>query len=511
MNLWGRLAGISFLALIVLFGCKEDDISLLGFKKTDDKFKVIYQEVGVNTSVMAIDSIRTYNNFTLPYPRRLLVGKYQDDKFGQITAEAYTQFQPLVPTISISEKAKFVSAHLVLSYDFYLYGDDQISTSRFTVHELLDSLPPVFDPTGALNRNVQAIPNYQPYYFNSSKPYDPTPIGSVDLFNINPLSFEQLASDIASNSGNQDPKTIDSLNIPLSASFGGKLFFSAKEQTNEYKVWSRFRRNYKGLVIRPGDSDTKVIGFNPAIDSTKFAKSRIILFYDEPDAISGLTVRKKLEYSLFGAQSQELFGFSHIVADRSTTVLGGLSNIGVEAELDGNRYIQSGNPITTKINFDKFLEFADTIPNLIFNFVELSIDAEEPNTYQPPSVLRLRYLNSVNEFVYTQSLIQEESTLPIYPSMTYDEEGLIIIGKRFDGVNINPVSDLRYNSETKNYSGDLTDFFQSLYNFKDTDFRYTDFALVAASPPAGLSVNRVIFNKDNIKLKLIYTIPTANK
>ena len=109
MSLWGRFAGYAFLAFTILISCREDDTSLLGFKKSNDKFKVSYQEVDVTSSVMAIDSVRTYNDNNLSYNRRLLVGKYVDEKFGEITAQAYTQFQPLVPNITISDQAKFVS------------------------------------------------------------------------------------------------------------------------------------------------------------------------------------------------------------------------------------------------------------------------------------------------------------------------------------------------------------------------------------------------------------------
>ena len=510
MNLWGRFAGYAFLAFTILISCREDETSLLGFKKSNDKFKVSYQEVGVTSSVMSIDSVRTYNNINVQFKRRLLVGKYIDNKFGEITAEAYTQFQPLVPNVTISDQAKFVSGFLTLSFDFYQYGDDQITTSNFFVHELLDSIPPVFDPLGSLPRNVELIPNYQPYYFNTVLPYNPTPLGSA-VFSVNPSTFDQRAADIANNTGNLNPNTIDSLAIPLSSVYSTKLFLLAKSQTNEYRIFSKFRREFKGLVIRPGANDAKVVGFNPAIDSTKFAKSRVIIFYDEPNASTGLMERKKLEFTLFNPSSSQLFGFSNIAANRTGTPLAALPKTSEDFELDGNRYYQSGNPITTKLNFNQFFNFADTIPNLIFNLVELSIDAEDVGVFRPPASLRLRYVNDANEFININSNVPEESGFPIYQSMTSDEEGYLIIGRRFDQININPISDLRYNSSTNNYTADLTDFFQSLYNIKDPDFRYTNFALVSANPQIGFSVDRAFFSKENIKLKIIYTVPVINK
>ncbi|MFZ1807924.1 MAG: hypothetical protein WAU36_11900, partial [Cyclobacteriaceae bacterium] len=83
MSLWGRFAGSTFLALIFLVSCKEDETSLLGFKTTSDKFKVTYQEVAVTSSVMRIDSVLTYNNISHSANPRLLVGRYVDNIFGE--------------------------------------------------------------------------------------------------------------------------------------------------------------------------------------------------------------------------------------------------------------------------------------------------------------------------------------------------------------------------------------------------------------------------------------------
>ncbi|GAB1444884.1 MAG: DUF4270 family protein [Cyclobacteriaceae bacterium] len=505
MNSWGRFAGLTFLAFLFLIACKEDENSLLGFKPKSDKFKVIYQEVPVASSVMLIDSVLTYNNLSQAANGRLLVGRYYDNTFGEITAEAYTQFGPINPKVNISSSATLVSGYLVLSPDFYQYGDGVTSTNSFTVYELLDSIPPVTSPSSELPMRIQGVPGYQPFYFNSSIPYDPSPIGTT-LFTIDPSGFDQKFDDLKSNPGKLDHKTIDTLKIQLHSAFAERLFAMARNQTADYTTLSRFRRIFKGLVIRPGSTDTKVLGFNPEIDSTSFSKSRIILTYDEPDATSSGIVRKTLEYSIFNTG---LIGFSHITADRSATPLALLPTAGTAVELDGTRYYQSGNPVTTKLNFDKFLEFADTIPNLVFNSVQLSIDVDDTAPFTPPSALRLRYLNTSNKFVNFYSSVDTEATFPLYPSMTYDEDGWYVIGQKINAQITGSFFDLIYKAENKRYTADLTDFFQTMHNVKDTEFRYTNYALVAASPQIGKSVNRTVFNKDNVKLKIVYTVPVS--
>ncbi len=507
MNLWGRVARLTFLAFLFLIACKEDENSLLGFKTNSEKFKVTYQEVPVTSSVMLIDSVLTYNNLSHAANGRLLVGKYHDNIFGEITAEAYTQFGPIKPKVDISSSATLVSGYLVLSPDFYQYGDGVTSTNSFTVYELLDSIPPVTSPLSELPKRIQGVPGYQPFYFNSSLPYDPNPIGTT-LFTIDPSGFDQKFDDLKNNPSTLDHKTIDTLKIQLHSTFANKLFAMARNQTADYTTLSRFRRIFKGLVIRPGSADTKVLGFNPDNDSTTFSKSRIILTYDEPDATSSGTIRKTLEYSIFNTG---LIGFSHITADRSATPLAVLPAPGVDVELDGTRYYQSGNPVTTKINFDNFLTFADTIPNLVFNSVQLSIDVDDTAPYTPPPALRLRYLNTSNEFVNFYSGVDTEATFPLYPSMTYDEDGWYVIGQKINAQITGSFFDLIYSAENKRYTADLTDFFQTMHDVKGAEFKYTNFALVASSPQIGKSVNRTVFNKDNVKLKIFYTIPVVTK
>ncbi|MEQ8424143.1 MAG: DUF4270 family protein [Cyclobacteriaceae bacterium] len=510
MNLWGRLAGSTFLALIFIVACQDDETSLLGFKGASNKFQVAYTEVDVPTAVMAIDSLRTYNIPSVSAGRRILVGKYVDNNFGELTAEAYTQFAPITPIVNIPETAELVSGYLTLSFDFYNYGGPTPTTESFTVHELLDSIPS--NSISQLPLSVQRVPTYNTLYFNSNFSYNSTPIGTGS-FSVNPFLFDRTLDDMANNPDLLDHKTIDTLKIDLSQSFTSALFEAARNQTTDYTVQTRFRRIFKGIVIRPDASNSKIIGFNPDIDTTTYSKSKIVLNYDEIDPDSGEKTRKRLEYSILKlSASSFVLGFSRITADRGATALASLPGPSVPVELDGNRYYQSGNPVVTTVNFSEFLTFADKFPNLVLNSVQLTADVEDADNFDPPSSLRLRYLNSSNEFVSFFSNIPSQSGLPLYPTtMTYDEEGWFVIGQRSGSTNIiAPFYDIVYDAENKRYSADLTDFFQTLYDVKDEELRYTDFAFVASSPLIGLSVNRMIFNKDNIKLKIFYTIPLVD-
>ena len=61
------------------------------------------------------------------------------------------------------------------------------------------------------------------------------------------------------------------------------------------------------------------------------------------------------------------------------------------------------------------------------------------------------------------------------------------------------------------YGGFLTDFTQLLYQTKNEEDRFQNFAIIPLSPGFGKSVNRLIFNKNNVKLRIYYTTPVLDK
>ncbi|NJN42300.1 MAG: hypothetical protein HC811_08865 [Flammeovirgaceae bacterium] len=87
-----------------------------------------------------------------------------------------------------------------------------------------------------------------------------------------------------------------------------------------------------------------------------------------------------------------------------------------------------------------------------------------------------------------------------------DEEGYFsLIGDDRSLLKINS----QENGNSWDYSGYMTEYMQTLYEIKDNDLRYKYYGLIAFDPSFGKSANRAIFHKNNIKLKLYYTVPTT--
>ena len=67
---------------------------------------------------------------------------------------------------------------------------------------------------------------------------------------------------------------------------------------------------------------------------------------------------------------------------------------------------------------------------------------------------------------------------------------------------------LAYSSSTNSYSGVLSLFLQQL-TLEENKTIFKSYVLYPTSPSAAKSVNRAIFPKDKIKLKVYYTKPTT--
>lgn len=504
MSWWGRIAGIFSLAFVFFIACTEEDTNLLGFPSGSNKFKVFFTELGVPSSLITVDSIRTINDpRNLRSPNRLLAGRYVDPQFGVVNTEFYNQIRPANPSVKISGGATLISAALVLTLDYYFYGSEEETVNTLFVHELLED-----------------IPDQTPFFSNSSLAFNTTPLGSTN-FVVTPVIFNVNFKD------NQSQDTslhhLDTLSIPIDLGYAQQIFDIAKSGSTAFVNFTEFKSRFKGLVVTPGGTDTKIVGFNAentVLDPNSLnlikpkSVTRLSLIYEEDDASTGTLVRKELVFFLLAPSALvPQVGFSRIVADRSGTPIDPIQETHAPfTPFGGLRHFQSGSLVMPKLDFSNFVKFKDTIPNVVFNSVELSIPILNPENFPPPNSLRLRVLNAVNRFkkeiLFPLNPI-DSAIFNIFPSsITLDEENWYIMGVELNQNTISENFDLKYLPEEQRYSGDLTDFFQSLSRTQ-ADEAITDFGLIAINPYFSKSVNRFTYREENVKLKMFYTIPLS--
>jgi hypothetical protein len=495
MNLWvNRIGQLTILAVALFFLACQEDVSRIGYPNPNSKLKVSYVEIPIASSVLLMDSIRTSNFTYAGETNRLLVGTYNDEVFGNITASAFTQyFTNTADTLRGS--AVFDSVSLRLKYDFYTYGTADGSGQSLSVYELDNPI----DTLG--------------YYVNHS--YIPaSALLGTKAYGVNSTDFKKFVTD--------RKDTIITLNVPLESSFGERIFNSALEYRTQYieakaagktaeeigKLMfinpSKFSQQFKGIAIKPNSGD-KIVGFDPSS-----AESRIILHYHDAKDDS-LTMSLPLT---------TVYGFNQIKTDRSATVLGEVNDFYKDYLVDNdNRYVQSGTGVVTKLDFSKFYEFADTLKNSVIHSAEMVIENVQSSPVNlPPAGLSLRMLldnNHLNKFdsknAQDQIDLQYFSYLSIQAAFArYDNAGggnppIVENDNAFFAAG-DQIAFLPYSSTNASYKGLWTLFFQRLSEKDSQKSRFKYFALY---PTGSKTLNRAVFPKNSIKLKVFYTKSTA--
>jgi hypothetical protein len=502
MNLWvKRVAlGLCLITATIFYACLEDD-SALGFRNQSRKFDIAYVEIPVGSSVLLLDSLRTSNHSSDPI-RRLLVGSYSDPVFGNVTAEAYTQIVPGNVARVKEDGAVFDSAVLYMHFDLYSYGSQSSTTlEEFTFHELQEKLT---------HRNGTD------YYTQSPVAYSSTPLGEGKQW-VDPELFKDEIED------RNTADTIITVRSRLSDFYGSSLFDAWNTSSQSFTDFEKFSQAYRGLAV-VGKNNQKVVGFSTG------TQSKLVLHYhtaDKDSLLYDFYISSILSLPSSGVSS------SRIAIDRSTSQLAGLTQPNQEfiPAIADKRYIQSGSPVCMKLDLSKFLEFSDTIENLTINSAELSIEAiDDPGTYDPPGSLFLQILNSENRLKRTVSSSnrvqydQDSADVQFYRSRITDrlpaiyDRAISTLVSRADVFNIvgdtkDREAQLSYDEDDKRYTGYITLFLQELQQEESNDqfekTKFKDLVLYPGNPYAAKSLNRVSYNKSNLKLKIYYTVPTV--
>lgn len=459
---WWAKSAYLLSILFILFSC-EENLNFLGFKSDQQRFKVYYAEIPVESSVLLMDSLSTLSfSSTSAATSRLLFGKYVDPVFGSIEAKAIAQFRPISFPF-FAPTAEYDSIMLNLRYDFYSYGTLGETSQTVSVYEVTQ----VLDFTGG-------------YFSNTPVSISNTPLATTDL----PVDDTYFKAELA----NKTHDSILTAKFRLDDDFGHRLFDAANPEDTLYTNVNFFIKKFKGLAIVPQQAD-KIVGISSSDPNTS-----LVLYYHEGDT------KKAIVFSL-----ANLIAFSQINADRSVTELSGLNSFYSDYTATNNRHIQNGTSIITKLDFSKFYEYMDTIPQIIINSVELSINNAEPSTeFAAPDNLSLAMLRTNNRYKTFSSKQDTLDYVSLGGAVTTPD-----FSKMFASDDGGSLLTLPYSSDNNTYKAYPTLFFQRLFNLKQNQYPY--WAFLPSTPPAGKAVNRTVFQKDNIKLKIYYTRSTLTE
>jgi hypothetical protein len=488
MNLWAKsLRQLSFAAVALFFFSCEDENTILGFKNPVPKFNVTYVEIPLTSNFQLIDSIITDNKGG---SGNMLVGRYRDNALGDIEAESYMQIYPSAAT-QIPDDAIFDSLTLSVRFNFYGYGFEGDRTEKFAIHQLFDSL----------QRSSKVR-----YQFNSAAlAYDPTAMAVASVRVKSDTLRKQLTRSatqqdtLAARARLSDDLGINIFNLAKQYSYINTTTLSAETQIRD------FLQQVRGLAFIPTESEA-ILGF------------RIF------NNLSGVTLHYRTKTNgVVSDTVSRTYGFSspsftRIKADRTTSPLAGAVAYQSVSDFSatGKRYIQSGNPVVTKLDLSNFYSFADTVGDFLVSEAALVIDGvESTSTTLPISALCLKVMNENNQFT-NYAVGMDRAVMAPY-SISSNANGVLVVdGKHYvvksDAPTQNAeVASLDYSNGA--YSGYLTLFLQQLLRYRNTsagvnENRVRYLGLYPLAPSISSSVSRTVFNAENVKLRIYYTKPT---
>lgn len=296
-----------FFFITLFVSCQTDNLEgdfVVGSDYLNVSNKVLLIDtLTVEVSTINFDSLVTSNQ------NRILIGNYTDPILGKVKSESYLELTPssysLGSTSSDTQTVTYAfdSIEVILRYDRYYYGDTT-KMQTIDIHQLTQKVKPNLDDDS--------------FYNNSNLSYHNTSIGTKSFY----------------------PRPIgkDSINIPISSTFGKNLFDKLKN--NEITSADEFNDYFKGITIKSSSSSSNVIGFNTS--------SVLRLYYKQTN--SGSENKLTKDFTINDASKQ----FNTISLDKTGTIIQNLpdSRNKLSSELTNNSaFIQSGTGLACRVDF----------------------------------------------------------------------------------------------------------------------------------------------------------------
>jgi hypothetical protein len=353
-----------------LFSACEDPGTIgIDVDETNLDFRVVYKQFNLPATLVQIDSVPTSNT------GRILSGRYNDSKFGLIESIGYTQLW-LSGSITIDSAATYDSLILRMKID-YVHGEDINSQQTLNVHRMEEDLD-----------------DRATYFSYNTFDYSEEPIGGGS-FNYQLKEDETIEFDSL-------------LRIPMSDDLGLEFFDKLKDpEDTTFNTIGNWIDYFKGIVLVAGNEYQTVTGFN-----VNDSETEMVLYYHFPN-FEGSIVNSSLNFPTQNAGSSSSFEY-----DRSGTAISSVIDFNTEyTASDDMIYLQSGTGLMAKIDFSEFINFADTIQNLIINRGDLTVGPVEPYSpyLVPPASLVYYITDSTNHRLLSEErvfrAIQQDSPL----------------------------------------------------------------------------------------------------
>ncbi|NMM47039.1 DUF4270 family protein [Marinigracilibium pacificum] len=469
------IKGPALLCLALLFFTACEDPTEVGLELDQNvgRLQTRVRTINLNLKQVQLDSVITSRTRVLP------IGVFNDSEFGKIKSTAY--YSPSPPALSsfsdrFDENSVFDSVKIFIPISSKLQSE-RLQKGRFRIHELTESYP-----QDRLYR----------YSFDKLD-YDPNFIGDAEV--------EDERDENANITGMNLTYNIDN-------AFGQKLFTEAiKKENGAFADTTAFKDFFKGLAIVPDDVDDEPYYIN------NDANPRITIYFRKTDeATSSEAFTIYLTIQTFG-------DYHHALEfDRSNTEIASINPYeNYEGDLINDKvFIQSMGGLAAKIDMSDYRTFVDSLNStdiigFQINQATFTINGvpTDSTTLAPASEANLYYGDNSNNLFFS-----DLDSTTIRPLGVLDEQAYEVLvynapytgkptlgGQEIDNI-FAPVGPFRYELQSY-YTRPMTMFLQA----ESQDLLLKNDLLLFDTPFQITHLfNRIVTERDNIQLKLYYSI-----
>ena len=445
--------------------------------------------------------VSTENNVNTTGPR-ILVGHFNDPKFGNMDVRSYGNFAPPIIHLNPTTAATPDSLVLEVAFDFYRYGPAAGSTHRLQIFEVLDTIQANFGYIAGKD----TVDRRKNYYNNSTIAVSPLVIGDV-TFNVDPAYFDE------SYAINHDTDTTNNrifkVRIKItSPTMMNNLMHDLIYDSAMIANFAKFSGKYKGFAFIMNQGD-QILGINPdfrtPLSTTK--NTRLSLYYTDGGVQTHALFLLNHNINQSTGLLSPVTSFTTINADYTATELSGIQPYQPFIPFS-NFYAQSGTALIAKYDLTNFYKYVDTIQNAVFNSAELVVTN---SSTRPPSQAQLRILDDNNFFrsPYIDTLLNGIVTQA--PDPYFNK-----MASTFSyGPLSSPTIDINTDIGTPFpiYVDDfnlpqlfITNFIQAIYQNRSNSHRVKSFALMPEANQFQYSVNTLILDKTAF-IRVYYSKP----
>ncbi len=473
MNLRARLFGLISLSALTLFSC-EEDISTIGLPP-ENNLGIFFAEIPLEDKInqVWVDDISTRGSGII------LAGAFEDPHFGTIKAGNYTEVG--LAQNSYDNAATFDSAVLELRVSS-VYGPQIENTlHNLEVYQLSDTINLFKD--GEIQRFTSSsteplgnqIGNFEFEIFSDSINLQFADTG----IKLNDTINDSEDSVFFENNFDASGFYIYRHRATLNQSYGQEIFSALKSVQTDSSSTGEIANIFRGLHIRATSSTGAIVSYINDI------YSGLSIYY----SVDG--EQKKVKYPLSTTASYNNISPNNKI-NWSGSDFDGLTELYTQYQTNNDMaYLQAGTNLLLNIDLSEVRgSLLDTIPNAVVQNAELIISDYQTDLDQPGS---LRYwLTSAD------SIANKNYAVVNFPNLT---TGGITFGNPSIAIN---------NTDKKEYRLALPLTFEVLIS----DFEFDQIIIAPVNSQSLVlpqnSVRRLVFNKNDLKLRMYYTIPEVD-